>query len=80
MQKLIGITLVAICVWIGVTIYTEGLDNAFGGAFSRFSSSSEPERASTLKHIRKSGSKARDRQVERLERQLGAGSAGLRDN
>ena len=80
MQKLIGIVLVVVGVWVGVSIYTEGIDHAFGGLFSRFSSSPAPERDSTLKRIQKSGSKARDRQLGRIERQLGEGSLGLRDD
>ena len=81
MQKLIGIMLVVAIVWIGVTIYTEGIDQAFGGTFSRFSSTSgTPQRASTLKRIQRSGSKARDQQLERIERQLGEGSVGLSDD
>ena len=80
MQKVIGIVLVVVGVWVGVTIYSEGIDKAFGGLFARFSSSSEPERAGTLKRVQKSGSRARDLQLERIERQLGEGSLGLRDN
>ena len=80
MQKLIGIMLLVAVVWIGVTIYSEGIDQAFGGAFSRFSSTSESQRASTLKRIQRSGSRARDQQLERIERQLGEGALGLSDD
>ena len=80
MQRLIGIMLVVAVVWIGVTIYTEGIDQAFGGMLSRFSSAEAPERSSALKRIGRSGSQARDKQLERIERQLGEGSLGLRDD
>jgi hypothetical protein len=80
MQKLIGIMLLVAVVWIGVTIYSEGIDQAFGGAFSRFSSTPAQQQAGTLKRIQRSGSKARDQQLERIERQLGEGALGLSDD
>jgi hypothetical protein len=66
-------------IWVGVSIYTEGIDKAFGGAFARFSSAPAQEQASTLKRIQRSGSKARDQQLDRIERQLGKDSLGLSD-
>ena len=77
MQRLIGIALIVAVVWVGVTIYTEGIDQAFGGIFSRFSSAPAHERDSTLKRVQRSGSNARDRQIDRIERQLGKDSLGL---
>ena len=80
MQKMIGIGIVVAVVWVGVTVYTEGIDNAFGGALAGFASKSAGDGTSTLKRIQRSASSARDRQLERVERQLGEGSVGLRDN
>ena len=80
MQKIFGIGLIVVAVWVGVTVYTEGMDNAFGGAFARFSSGSAQDGTSTLKRVQRSASKARDRQLERVERQLGGQSVGLREN
>lgn len=34
MRRLIAIALMVGAVWVGVTIYQEGLENAFGGAFA----------------------------------------------
>ena len=34
MRKLIGWGLMIGLIWVGITIYTEGARNAFGGAFS----------------------------------------------
>jgi hypothetical protein len=80
MQKMIGIGIVVAVVWVGVTVYTEGIDNAFGGALAGFASKSAGDATSTLKRIQRSASNARDRQLERVERQLGEGSVGLRDD
>jgi hypothetical protein len=80
MQKLIGISLLVAVVWVGVTIYTEGIDEAFGGALSRFSSTPATQQTSTLKRIQRSGSRARDQQLDRIERQLGKDALGLRDD
>jgi hypothetical protein len=36
--KAVGILLMVIGIWVGVTVYLEGVDEAFGGAFAFFSS------------------------------------------
>jgi hypothetical protein len=41
MGKIFGILLVAIGIWVGLEIYTEGTQNAFGGAFAFLGESSE---------------------------------------
>ncbi len=38
MAKPLGILLIVIGIWIGLTVYLEGVDEAFGGAFAFFSS------------------------------------------
>ena len=80
MQRLIGIALIVAVVWVGVSIYSEGIDQAFGGIFSRFSSAPAQQRDSMLKRVQRSGSNARDRQLDRIERQLGKDSLGLSDH
>ena len=34
LSRIIGILLMALCVWIGVEFYTKGTDGAFGGFFA----------------------------------------------
>jgi hypothetical protein len=36
--KAFGILAILIGIWVGLTVYMEGVDNAFGGAFAFFSS------------------------------------------
>lgn len=79
MRRLFSIVFIAGCVWIGIEIYTQGTAGAFGGILSRFGSG-ETETQSTLQRVRSSASGARDRQLDRIERQLGDPSVGLRDD
>jgi hypothetical protein len=34
MGRIFGIVLVLIAIYVGMTVYTEGIENAFGGAFA----------------------------------------------
>lgn len=34
MSKIFGILLIVVGVWVGITIFTEGADTAFGGLFA----------------------------------------------
>lgn len=34
MQKLIGIIIIVIGIWVGIEVYTQGVDGAFGGIFA----------------------------------------------
>jgi hypothetical protein len=34
MGKIFGILLIVVGVWVGLTIFTEGTDHAFGGVFA----------------------------------------------
>lgn len=38
MQKLIGIVIIVIAIWVGIEVYTQGIDGAFGGVFASLSS------------------------------------------
>jgi hypothetical protein len=43
MAKLIGILLIVVGVWVGVEVYSQGLDGAFGGRLaSRSAGGAEP--------------------------------------
>ena len=37
MQKIFGILFILVAVWIGIEVYTEGTDRAFGGLFASHS-------------------------------------------
>ena len=41
MGKIFGILLIAIGIWVGVEVYTEGTQNAFGGALAFLGESSD---------------------------------------
>ena len=80
MQKVIALALLVVAIWVGVTIYQEGAANAFGGLFARFGGTSTHAADSTLQRVRAGATQARDRQLRRIERQLGEPSVGLRDD
>ncbi len=74
MGKVFGILLIAIAIWVGLSIYTEGTDRAFGGLLSRFTPAPAggPRQPTQppLERIRQKAESARDQQVDRIERQL----------
>jgi hypothetical protein len=43
MAKIFGVLLIVLGVWVGMEIYTKGMDNAFGGALSRFAEPIHPQ-------------------------------------
>lgn len=73
MQKLFGILLIVLGVWIGMEIYTQGTSRAFGGIFADYlpSSTEVQSNPSPRERIVDKLETARDLQVDRLERQLG---------
>ena len=72
MGKIYGIALIVVGIWVGMTIFTEGLDNAFGGIFTKIGA--EPVgrdvRAPT-ERIRDRVQSAADERTERIERLVG---------
>ena len=73
MQKLFGIVVIALGVWVGMEVYTKGTHAALGGIFANFAEApaagtGAPQ--STLKSIEQRGNDARDRQLQRIEDQL----------
>jgi len=77
--RLMSFLFLAGCIFVGVEIYTKGTAGAFGGALSGISQeggSSGPA-ATPLERIRQSTTGSRDRQLSRVERQLGEPSVGL---
>ncbi len=74
MGKVFAILLIVFALWIGLSIFTEGTDRAFGGLLSRFApvlaeGQSRDTRA-PLERVRERAEAARDQQLDRIERQL----------
>ena len=77
--RILSLLFLMACVWVGVEIYTQGTDRAFGGALAGLGPGGRSPAESTLARVRESATGARDRQLQRIERQLGDGSVGLQD-
>ncbi len=72
MGKIYGIALIVVGIWVGMTIYTEGLDNAFGGVFTKLGG--EPvgrDVRPPTERIRDRVQGATDERTERIERLVG---------
>ncbi|MCP3983126.1 MAG: hypothetical protein GY723_01980 [bacterium] len=79
MSKAFGILFIVGLLWVGLEIYNEGTQNAFGGVFASLSgepASSDDESAqlSTPKRAGRAWEQAQEKANDRLERQLGEGS------
>jgi len=73
MQKLFGIVVIVLGAWLGMEVYTKGTHEALGGIFARFSDAPAAGGGqSSLEHIEQSGLDARERQLGRIEDQLGS--------
>ncbi len=74
MGKVFAILLIVFAVWIGLSIFTEGTDRAFGGLLSRFAPAPAEGQArdtrAPLERVRERAEAARDQQLDRIERQL----------
>lgn len=74
MGKLFGILLIVFAIWVGMSIYTEGTDRAFGGILGRFAPAPAEgevrDARPSLERIREKVQSARHEQLERIERQL----------
>ncbi len=72
MGKLIWIILIVLGVYVGMTVYTEGTDHAFGGIFASGTNaglSAEPH-TTPMKRAEDSVRKSLDASVDRVERGL----------
>ena len=78
-RRILSLLFLVAGVWTAIEIYTHGTAGAFGGALARLGVGGGSHVESTLARVRGSATGARDRQLERLERQLGEGSVGLQD-
>ncbi len=82
MAKLFGILLIVFAIWVGLSIYTEGTDRAFGGLLTRFApAAAEGQIRNTrppLERIREKAQAAHDQQIDRIERQLSRGAPAER--
>ncbi len=74
MGKVFAILLIVFAVWIGLSIFTEGTDRAFGGLLSRFApvpaASQARDTRAPLERVRERAEAARTQQLDRIERQL----------
>lgn len=70
MQKLFGIVVIALGVWVGMEVYTKGTHAALGGIFANFAEVPAHAPQPPLKSIEQRGNDARDRQMQRIEDQL----------
>ncbi len=77
--RILSFLFLVACVWVGIEIHTQGTDRAFGGALAGLGLGGSSPAESTLARVRGSATGARDRQLERIERQLGEGSVELQD-
>ena len=78
MGKLFGLILIVVGVWVGMEIYTQGVNRAFGGLFAGVAEEAADLR-SPLERIQDKGRHASDAQLERIERQLNDSSVGYSD-
>ena len=77
MGKVFAVLLIVFALWIGLSIFTEGTDRAFGGLLSRFAPALAEGQArdtrAPLERVRERAEAARDQQLDRIERQLSRG-------
>ena len=73
MGKVFGLLMLVVSMWVGLEIYTEGFDHAFGGKLAFMSSGEEAPEAgqSMTRRVGERAEAAAERGVDRLERQLG---------
>jgi hypothetical protein len=77
--RLLSFLFLAGCIWVGVELYTEGSDRAFGGVLSGFGPGTSSRTTTPLERIQGAAAGSRDRQLGRIERQLEDASVGLED-
>ena len=68
--RMLSFLFLVACVWVGVEVYTQGMDGAFGGALAGLGRGGRSHAESTLERIRESATGARDLQLDRIERQV----------
>ena len=73
MGKVIAIALIVIAIWVGLTIYSQGPDQAFGGLFARVLDSSQldaPAARSAPDRALDAFQRAYDKSGDRVDRAL----------
>jgi hypothetical protein len=74
MGKILAIVLMAIAIWVAVTVYSEGTDRAFGGLFAGSLGSSTVDVTETRSTPQRAGEavqRAYDESQDRFDRALG---------
>jgi len=77
-QRIAGLVFIVVFIWVAVTVYTEGVDRAFGGLFSGFSSGTldAPANRPTSDRAADAFQRAYDTSTRRVESQLERGERG----
>jgi hypothetical protein len=71
MGRILGIGILALGIWIGLEVYNEGVDGAFGGAFSDVASSLEaPAERSTPDRAADAFQRAYNKSESRVDQAL----------
>ncbi|MDX1648403.1 MAG: hypothetical protein R3263_00990 [Myxococcota bacterium] len=75
MGKAFGILLIVVAVWVGMEVYTEGMHGAFGGRLAFLAPEAAPGEEIDERWAGERAADAfrgaRDRRIERVERQAG---------
>lgn len=74
MAKLLAIVLMVVAIWVGLTVFTEGTDRAFGGLFAGSSDSSTLEATEVRSTPERAGDalqRAYDVSEDRVDRAVG---------
>ena len=69
MQKLFGIVVIVVLIWLGISIFTNGVQATF--SWLPWADKNAPAEASPLERFRAKGESARDAAEQRVARQLG---------
>ena len=74
MGKLLAMVLMVTAIWVGITVFTEGSDRAFGGLFAGSPGSSTLEATEAVSTRERAGDavqRAYDESQDRFDRALG---------
>ncbi len=69
MQKLFGIVVIVVLIWLGISVFTNGVQATF--SWLPWADKNAPAEPSPLERFRAKGESARDAAEQRVARQLG---------
>lgn len=70
MGRVFGLLLLVGALWVGLEIFNEGMDGAFGGVFARGADAGAAESTSAARRAGDAVERAHERSHDRLERAL----------